>query len=111
MNIYSLNMYNRSNTVRNIIKTFKYYILSFSDSEFDSVEKMYMPNKKAIKKDEESMKNFIDFNKNENILYDNLYLGEFHIVIKTPMMKKGNSLRKIKVEYFSLMNDTFLTSY
>lgn len=72
---------------------------------------MYVPNKKAIRKDEESMKKFIDFNKNEKILYDNLYLGEFHLVIKTPMLKKGNLLSNIKVEYFSLMNDTFLTSY
>jgi hypothetical protein len=72
---------------------------------------MYLPNQKAIREEGESMKNFIDFNKNDNILYDNLYVGEFHIVIKTPMVRMDNLNRKIKIEWFSIVDDIFLTSY
>jgi len=72
---------------------------------------MYLSNIKNSKKEEESIKFFIEFNKADNTLYDNLFLGEYKIVIKTPMNERDNPLSQIKIECFSLVNNTFLTSY
>ncbi len=72
---------------------------------------MYLPNIIKIKRDEESIKFFIDFDKADNILYDNLYIGEYKIVIKIPMGEKDKFRGQTKIERFSLINDIFLTSY
>jgi len=66
---------------------------------------------KSSEKEEESIKLFIDFNKADNVLYDDLFLGEYKIVIKIPMGERDNVLGQIKIEYFSLVNNTFLASY
>ena len=63
------------------------------------------------KKEEESIKFFIDFNKSDNILYDNLYIGDYKIVIRFPICNKDNLPSQIKIEKFSLINHIFLASY
>ncbi len=63
------------------------------------------------KKEEESIKFFIDFNKYDNILYDNLYIGDYEIVIRFPICNKDNLPSQIKIEKFSLINNIFLASY
>ncbi len=70
-----------------------------------------LPEIKNSKKREEPIKLFIDFNKSDNSLYDNLYIEDFKIVIKIPMGEKDNLPGHIKIERFSLVNEVFLTSY
>lgn len=102
------------NDVRLIIRTFKYCALYSSISELGSFEEVLnicLPDMKNSKKKEEFMKLFIDFNKSDNILYDNLYIGEYKIVIKFPIGEKDNLPGQIRIEKFSLINGAFLTSY
>ncbi|TFG25039.1 MAG: hypothetical protein EU532_12005 [Promethearchaeota archaeon] len=58
------------------------------------------------------IKEFIDFDKNNDIIYDNLYLEDEKIVIKTPIIKKDDIYKCIKngfkIERFNLTNYTFL---
>ena len=72
---------------------------------------MYIPNTTNFKDKGELIKRFIDFDKDTNILYNNLYLNNFKIVIKIPLDEKETSQPKIKIEKFSLVNDIYLTSY
>ena len=56
---------------------------------------------------------FIDFNKNERIFYNNLYLDEYKIVIKIPLSlayKKG-IINEIKIEEFNLADSIYFFSY
>lgn len=58
------------------------------------------------------IKEFIDFDKNNYIFYDNIYLEDEKMVIKTPITKK-NDINKcikneIKIERFNLTKYTFL---
>ena len=62
---------------------------------------------KAIK----NTNNFIDFDKYERIFYNNLYLDDYKIVIKMPLIKKENSQEDIKIEKFDLAKYTYLLSY
>ena len=56
---------------------------------------------------------FIDYDKNEKIFYNNVYLKEFKIVIKMPMclIPKENTFEEIKIEKFNLAKYTYLLSY
>ena len=54
---------------------------------------------------------FIDFDKYEKIFYNNLYLDDFKIVIKMPLIKKENFQEDIKIEKFDLAKYTYLLSY
>lgn len=56
---------------------------------------------------------FIDYDKNEKIFYNNVYLKEFKIVIKMPMclIHKENTFEEIKIEKFNLTKYTYLLSY
>ena len=51
---------------------------------------------------------FIDFDKNENIFYDNVYLDEYRLVVKIPLLKKE---KDIKIKEFTLGGYVFLFSY
>ena len=72
---------------------------------------MYIPNTTDFKEKRDHIKRFIDFDKDTNILYNNIYLNNFKIVIKIPLDEKENSQPEIKIEKFSLVNDIYLTSY
>jgi hypothetical protein len=69
---------------------------------------MYLPNVEIRKKGKDSVKFYLDFNKTDNTLYNNLYLEEYNLVIRTQISER---YKKIKVEYFSIENGIFLTSY
>lgn len=59
-------------------------------------------------------KKFIDFDKQEHIFFDNLYLEELKLVIKLPLVsgkERKAKVPEIKVEKFNLTKYTFLTSY
>ena len=72
---------------------------------------LYFPSIKDNENQVHSFKKYIDFDKSDKIFYDNLYLGEYKIVIKIPLTENNRSQDTIKIEEFSLENDTFLTSY
>ena len=72
---------------------------------------MYIPNTTNFKEKRDLIKRFIDFDKDTNILYNNIYLNNFKIVIKIPLDEKENSQPEIKIEKFNLVNDIYLTSY
>lgn len=55
------------------------------------------------------MNKFIDFNKNERIYYNNLYLEEYKVVIKIPLTLSYK--KDIKIEDFNLANSIYLFSY
>lgn len=56
---------------------------------------------------------FIDFNKNERIYYNNLYLDEYKIVIKIPLSRpyKNGLIYDIKIEEFNLADSIYIFSY
>ena len=64
-----------------------------------------------IKHKGDIIKRFIDFDKDTNLFYNNLFLNDFNIVIKIPLIKKENSQPELKIEKFSLVNDIYLASY
>jgi len=57
------------------------------------------------------MKRFLDFDTDNNILYDNIYVDEFKIVVKIPIKKRKNSQEEIKIEKFDLTRYLYLVHY
>ena len=72
---------------------------------------LFIPNTTNFKDRRYLVKKFIDFDKNNNIFYNNLYLNDSKIVIKIPLIEKENSQPEIKIEKFTLVNNVYLTSY
>ncbi|MFX1397675.1 MAG: hypothetical protein ACFFAS_11615 [Promethearchaeota archaeon] len=54
---------------------------------------------------------FIDFDKNENVFYDNLYIDDYKIVLKIPLFKKHERKNDITIEKFTLENYLYLFAY
>ncbi len=67
----------------------------------------------TIKNEDFETRKFIDYDKGKKIFYDNLYLDEFKIVVKIPLVRKnkGNNKEDIKVKKFNLERYTYLLSY
>ena len=67
----------------------------------------------TIENDGLTTSKFIDFDKYEKIIYNNLYLDEFKIVIKMPCVsvKKKVDQNIIKIEKFDLVKYDYLLSY
>ena len=57
-----------------------------------------------------NLNKFIDFDKNDKVVYYNLYLNENNIIVKIPLLfsseKKKNS-NDIKIEEFSLIDYSY----
>ena len=63
-------------------------------------------------KKEDFTSKFIDFDKHKEIFYDNLYIDEYKIVVKIPLIKRKDRLyKKIKIAEFDLGRYTYLLSY
>jgi hypothetical protein len=54
---------------------------------------------------------FLDFDKNEKVFYNNLYIDDYNLVVKTPINKKEKHENRIKIELFDLTKYTYLTHY
>ena len=54
---------------------------------------------------------FIDFNKNDNTFYNNLYIKDLDFVVKIPMRFRKKGQEKIKLEKFDLAKYTYLIDY
>lgn len=54
---------------------------------------------------------FLDWDKYKNIFYNNIYLKDYKIVIKIPLITKIGNEGEIKIKRFSLTKYTYLISY
>lgn len=67
------------------------------------------------KKTHIQIKHYIDYDKTNHIIYDNLYLEDFDVVIKSPIVrnKKASTITNysIIISRFILANSVFLISY
>ena len=64
-----------------------------------------------IEKDEFTISKFLDFYKNKEIFYDNIYLDNYRIVVKVPLTDKQKAEQDMKINKFDLTKYTFLLSY
>ncbi|MFW9874938.1 MAG: hypothetical protein ACFFG0_17665 [Candidatus Thorarchaeota archaeon] len=65
----------------------------------------------AVKDNQILIQKFIDWDKFENTFYNNLYLENYKIVIKMPLLPKDEKEDEIKIKKFNLEKYTFLISY
>ena len=65
----------------------------------------------AVKKDEISVQKFIDWDKSRNMFYNNIYLENWKIVIKMPLIPDKDSEEDIKIKKFNLEKYTYLCGY
>jgi len=71
-------------------------------------------NKKiSLRTSENHLNKFIDFNKNNEIFYDNVYLNDIKFVIKIPLQdsRKKRSINNIRIEKFNLTNSIYMFNY
>ncbi len=54
---------------------------------------------------------FIDFDKEGKTFYDNVYIDDYKIVVKMPLLKSRKDSKEIQIKKFTLENYTFLFSY
>ena len=64
-----------------------------------------------VEKDEFTISKFLDFDKNKNVFYDNMYLDDYKIVVKVPLVEKQKAEKDMKINRFDLTKYTFLLSY
>jgi len=65
----------------------------------------------AVKEKEISVQKFIDWDKCRNTFYNNIYLENWKIVIKMPLIPREESEDNIKIRKFSLEKYTYLCDY
>jgi hypothetical protein len=66
---------------------------------------------RSLNKDKLRVIKFLDWDKYKNIFYNNFYLKDFKIVVKTPLIPKKGTEEEIKIKKFSLTKYTYLISY
>ena len=66
-----------------------------------------------IKKEDISVSLFLDWDKYRNCFYNNLYLDDYKLVIKIPLLsdQANKDWDKIKIKKFNLTKYTYLVSY
>ncbi len=80
-------------------------------SIYVKIRKMAISLFPTVKDNQISIQKFIDWDKFENIFYNNLYLEYYKIVIKIPLIPKREPKNEIKIKRFNLEKYTFLISY
>ncbi|MBA7516492.1 hypothetical protein ES705_08540 [subsurface metagenome] len=65
----------------------------------------------AVEEDHITIQKFIDWDKCRNTFYNNMYLDNWKIVIKMPLIPDEDSEGDIKIRKFSLEKYTYLCSY
>lgn len=58
---------------------------------------------------EDDLSKYLDYNKNDDQYYNNLYLDEYKLVVKIPLLETEKS-DEFKIERFSLVNKIYITS-
>ena len=64
----------------------------------------------SLDKEDLTISMFLDWDKYKNCFYNNLYLEDYKIVIKMPLIK-SRKMKDIKIKKFSLNRYTYLVSY
>jgi hypothetical protein len=59
----------------------------------------------------QSYKRFLDYDKKEKVLYDNIYLSSHKVVIKTPLSRSKDNQEDLLLEEFDLAKYTYLIGY
>ena len=69
--------------------------------------------KRRLRITEKYIKKFVDYNKNNGLLYDNLYLNDLKFVIKIPFQdsRKEGSINNIRIAKFNLTDSIYIFSY
>jgi len=65
----------------------------------------------TTKKNEIMLSKFIDWDKFENCFYNNIYLEDYKIVVKMPLIPRKSFKKDIKIKKFDLTKYTYLVSY
>jgi hypothetical protein len=69
--------------------------------------------KRRLRITEKYIKKFVDYNKNNGLLYDNLYLNDIKFVIKIPFedSRKHGAINNIRVAKFNLTDSIYISNY
>ncbi|MFX1555435.1 MAG: hypothetical protein ACFFBV_16035 [Promethearchaeota archaeon] len=69
--------------------------------------------KRSLRITEKNLKKFVDYNKKNGLLYDNLYLNEIKFVVKIPFQdsRKEGSINNIRIEKFNLTDSIYISNY
>ncbi|MFX1316449.1 MAG: hypothetical protein ACFE9T_11335 [Promethearchaeota archaeon] len=65
----------------------------------------------SIKKKDIRLSMYLDWDKFKNKFYNNIYLDDYKVVIKMPLIQREESEEDIKIKKFNLAKYTFLLSY
>ncbi|MFX1290394.1 MAG: hypothetical protein ACFFAG_05510 [Promethearchaeota archaeon] len=69
--------------------------------------------KRSLRITEKYLKKFVDYDKNNGLLYDNLYLNDLKFVIKIPFQdsRKEGSINNIRIAKFNLTDSIYISNY
>ena len=65
----------------------------------------------TVKNEDIEIQKFIDWDKFRNVFYNNIYLENYKLVIKMPLIPKKGSEEQIKIKKFDLEKYTYLCDY
>ena len=65
----------------------------------------------VVREKEISVRRFIDWDKCRNTFYNNMYLDNWKIVIKMPLIPDEDSEGEVKIKRFDLEKYTYLCGY
>ncbi|MFW9824931.1 MAG: hypothetical protein ACFFE4_18460 [Candidatus Thorarchaeota archaeon] len=72
---------------------------------------MYIPHIEKRNHEEFLTKMFLEYDKNNNQICDNLCLDTYKVVVKVPISQNPNLKDAVKFERLIISNNVFLTSY
>ncbi|MFW9818701.1 MAG: hypothetical protein ACFFE5_03745 [Candidatus Thorarchaeota archaeon] len=69
--------------------------------------------KRSLRITERYFKKFVDYDKENGLLYDNLYLNDIKLVIKIPFqdLRKEGSINNIRIAKFNLTDSIYISNY
>ena len=69
--------------------------------------------KRSLRIAEKLLKKFVDYDKKNGLLYDNLYLNDIKFVIKIPFQdsRKEGSINNIRIAKFNLTDSVYISNY
>ena len=69
--------------------------------------------KRSLRITEKFLKKFVDYDKKNGLLYDNMYLNDIEFVIKIPFQdsRKEGSINNIRIAKFNLTDSIYISNY
>lgn len=69
--------------------------------------------KRRLRITEKYLKKFVDYDKKNGLLYDNLYLNDTKFVVKIPLQdsRKEASINNFRIAKFNLTNTIYISYY